>query len=180
MHNIRFERDKFRELLVYIAERSADDPYFGDTKVNKALYWIDFFGYSNLGRPVTGAKYTKQPRGPLASALLPVRDELVAEGAVQVEARQVGDFSARVTAALRPADRSLFSAEELELADSIIDQLKGRWAVTVSAASHQQSPGWNLVEMGDEIPYSTALISMEPVSDQTEERLRETAARFGW
>jgi hypothetical protein len=175
-----FERDKFRELLVYIAERSADDPYFGDTKVNKALYWIDFFGYSHIGHPVTGAKYTKQPRGPLASPLLPVRQELVAEGALRVEERRVGDFSARVTAALRRANTALFSKEELELADSIIDQLKGRWAVTVSAVSHKQSPGWNLVEMGEEIPYSTALISTDPVSDQTEERLRETAARLGW
>jgi hypothetical protein len=180
VRTIRFDRNKFRELLVYIAERSADDPYFGDTKVNKALYWIDFHGYCQLGRPVTGARYTKQPRGPLATALLPVRDELVAEGALQVEERQVGDYAARITAPLRSADTSMFSEDELELADSVINRLKGRWAVTVSAVSHQQSPGWNLVQDGEEIPYSTALISTEPLSGETTERLREAAARLGW
>src|SRR4051794_2460574 len=52
MRPVSFNRDKFRELILYIAEQTEDDPSFGDTLLNKVLYWSDFRGYSELGQPV--------------------------------------------------------------------------------------------------------------------------------
>lgn len=180
MRPASYDAEKFREMLVYIAEQTADEVDFGDTKVNKTLYWIDFFGYSHLGQAVTGAKYQKGKLGPLARPLLPVRRELEEKGAVRTDERKVGPRQARVTVALRRADRSLFSKEELELADAIIRQVKEHTAVSVSALSHRQSPGWNLVDMGDDIPYETALVSTEQPSEETAAEARHVAARLGW
>jgi hypothetical protein len=67
----RVDRDKFRELVIYVADRLADDTSFGDTKLNKVLHFVDFFGNSHLGHAVTGATYQKAEHGPLARALLP-------------------------------------------------------------------------------------------------------------
>jgi hypothetical protein len=181
MREVKFQRDKFRELIVYIAERTKDDPSFGDVKLNKALYWSDVYGYTNLGRPVTGAKYQKETWGPVAAALVPVRQELEAEGRLRVEKRWVGSKWARVTVAVPPeADTSLFTREELEIVDEVIRQMGGQTAVGVSGDSHRESVGWNLVEMGEEIPYSSSLISKEAPSKETLARVRKAAARLGW
>ncbi|MDQ4040733.1 MAG: Panacea domain-containing protein [Actinomycetota bacterium] len=173
-----FEREKFRELVVYIAEKTADDPSFGDTKFNKTLYWIDAFGYSHLGQPVTGARYFKLPKGPAARPLIPVRQELAAEGAVEVQ-EPTSKYEPRLTRARRAPDLGLFTKEELALVDDIIRQISGFSAATISEVSHDL-PGWNLVALGEDIPYSTALISTEPLRDETMARVRTAAARLGW
>lgn len=180
MRTVTFNREKFRELIVYIAQKTGDDPGFGDTHLNKVLYWSDFFGYSHLGQPVTGARYQKLKYGPAARALIPVRDELEEEGALSVEPRQVGTMESRVTIAKRGPDTSLFSPEELELVDELISQVKTRTAISISALSHQQSPGWNLVDIHEDIPYSTALISTEKPSGDVVARGKELTERFGW
>ncbi len=71
-------------MILYIAEKTADDPSFGDTHLNKVLYWADFDAYGSLGRPVTGARYFKLPFGPGAKPLMPIRDELAEEGFVEI------------------------------------------------------------------------------------------------
>jgi len=177
---IPFEREKFRQLILYIAEQTADDPSFGDTHLNKALYWSDFNGYQRLGQPVTGAKYFKLQFGPAAKPLLAVRDELADEGLVEIREPPSGVKRARKTRPLQAADRSWFSAEELALVDEVIASLSGRTAVRVRDQAHEDSAGWNLVEMYDDIPYHTALISKESPSEATLARGRELAARFGW
>ncbi|MCW2994065.1 MAG: hypothetical protein JWQ18_1560 [Conexibacter sp.] len=181
MRTADYNAEKFRELLIYIAEQTADDPTFGDTKLNKALYFCDFFGYSHLGHAITGARYQKLPYGPAAVPLKPVRRELEAEGAVGIEERAIGTRVARITVAKRPARRDLFDAEELALIDDVVRQIRTHTAASVSNMSHRQSAGWNLVELNEDIPYSTALISTEPPSDRTIANARDVArARLGW
>lgn len=178
--HIAFERQKFRQLIMYIAEQTADDPSFGDTHLNKALYWSDFDGYQRLGQPVTGAKYFKQKFGPVAKPLLPVRDELADEGLVEIQEPPSGVKRARKTLPRQAADKSVFSAEELQLVDEVIARLRVQTAARVRDQAHEQSAGWNLVDMYDDIPYHTALISKELPSEATLARGRELAARFGW
>jgi uncharacterized phage-associated protein len=180
MAAVKYDPRKFQELVVYVAEQTADDPSFGDTNLHKVLYFSDFFGYVSLGAPLTGARYQKGKYGPTARPLLPARAALERKGDVRVESRQIGDSSQRVTRAERSANRDLFTDEELELVDDVIQRLRGRSAVSVSALSHRESPGWNLVGMGEDIPYSTALISREAPSEETLARGRERAARLGW
>ena len=40
--------DKFRELILYIAQESEGDPNFGATKLNKILFFCDFLGLPRL------------------------------------------------------------------------------------------------------------------------------------
>ena len=59
---IPFNEQKFKELVIYIAGRCESDPYFGAVKLNKLLFFSDFFAYAKLGNPITGAEYMKLPR----------------------------------------------------------------------------------------------------------------------
>jgi antitoxin SocA-like protein len=180
MRTAVFNRDKFRELILYIAERHVDDPRFGDVKLNKILYFSDFRSYRDLGHAVTGARYQKLPMGPAPNALLPVRDELAAEGALRIEERPVGQVMRRVTVAQRRADTSVFTEAELALVDQVIEEFRSRTAAGVSDYSHERSPGWHIADMSEEIHYGTALISNNQPSEATVSAGRELATRLGW
>ncbi len=177
--NIHMDRRKFKELVVYLASKSEADPLFGDTKLNKLLYFADFLAYQHLGRPITGARYQKLQHGPAPRALLPIREELEREGAVRVE-HHGRALPRTVTVARRDANTDVFTPEELELVDEIIESLAGATAAEISELSHEQSPGWQLAEMHEDIPYESALISTEPPSSEVADRGRELAERFGW
>ncbi len=114
----RYHQDKFRELILYIAHKCADDQAFGDTRLNKVLFFSDAFALQYLGEPITGARYQKLKHGPAARALLPVRGEMEAHGDLRTEL--VGDPARRVTVALRGPDMSRFSEAEMELIDEVI------------------------------------------------------------
>lgn len=175
MHSWNYDAEKFRELIVLIADRCADDSSFGDTYLNKVLFFSDALAVQNRGEPITGARYQKLPMGPAARALLPARRQLVEDGAVTVD--KVGDRT--VTRALRkPAP--IFSEDEIELVEEVIKVFHGMWAAHISDVSHQAAPGWNLVEMHDDIPLESQMISTHPPSKAALERGRELAKRFGW
>ena len=74
-----FDSQKFKQLILYLAERSGDDPGFAATKLNKLMYFCDFEAYRQLGRSITGARYQKLPWGPAAVEFLPLQDELFKE-----------------------------------------------------------------------------------------------------
>lgn len=170
-----FQREKFKELILFIAWRCADDADYGDTFLNKVLFFSDALAVQNLGTPITGARYQKLPYGPAPRALLPVRTELETEGLVTIEL--AGDR--RITRANRDA-RNIFPSREIQLVESVIDAFRGMWAIHISDASHELSPGWNLVEMYEDIPLESQLISTGAVPEEHLQRGRELAARYGW
>ena len=86
---------KLRELILFVADRCTEEE-ISDTLLNKVLFFSDAFALQQLGKPITGARYQKQPRGPTARALVPLRDEMIGNGDVEVE--MVG--TRRVTRAL--------------------------------------------------------------------------------
>ncbi len=165
-----FDAEKFKELIVYVAERCADDPSFGAVKLNKILYYADFDAYRLLGEPITGARYLKYGAGPGPCRLVDVRDELVEGGRLRIEKR---NYFNRQQKRLVPvegmrANREVFSPEEREIVDSVIDFF---WSMSERAASDysHREPGWLLVGEREEIPYQTAFLSGDPMDQETEE-----------
>lgn len=49
--------DKFKELILFICERSEGDSPFGAIKLNKLLFFTDFVSYSRFGHAVTWHEY---------------------------------------------------------------------------------------------------------------------------
>jgi hypothetical protein len=46
--NRQFDEDRFRELVLYIAHKTKDDPTFGRTKLAKVLFSRDFVAYAGV------------------------------------------------------------------------------------------------------------------------------------
>jgi hypothetical protein len=157
---------KFRELILYLARSSENDPHFGATKLNKQLFYVDFLAYRQWGEPVTDQRYQKLPYGPAPRGLKPVVETLLAEGLCASASRSHHGYEQKRLMALREPDVSVFSPQELELIHQVVSDLRTSSAREVSDLSHEFI-GWQLAEEREDIPYETALISLpEPLSDQ--------------
>jgi Protein of unknown function (DUF4065) len=165
---------KLRELILYVALRTQDDPYCGAIKFNKILYTADFRAYLELGHSITGHPYVAQEHGPVPKRLLPVRTNLVATGAADVVQEQAGPYTQDRIYALRQPSRETFSREELDLVDRVIEELRPLHWTKLSAITHE-TPGWRAVKFGEDISYDTAFVSVWGTEAQ-HERAREMAA----
>lgn len=182
-----FNRGKFKELVLYFAQRSEErgDEGFGMVKLNKLLYRADFEAFRLLGRSITGETYERQEFGPVARDLLIVLDELGASGRLQWRHIPAGPYTRDIPTTSEDreerADRSVFEADELKMIESALDDLATFGGKAASRWSHKQSAGWKLArENGNTIEYRTALISTDSIPQEDLERLSQTAHERGW
>ena len=151
-------RDKFAELLLYVAKTCANDPSFGATKLNKVLFFADFIAYRKRQRSITGATYQKLPYGPAPKCLLPAQTTLVRSGRLAIQELDHHGTTQKRPVALRDPDLSVFEADEIAIVDSVIRQLCGMSAVEVSEMSH--GFWWQIADMKEEIPLPVALVEL--------------------
>lgn len=161
--------DKFREMLLYVARRTEGDPRCGRTKLNKILFYADFELYRRAGRSISGQKYQKLQFGPAPRGLLPAVEKLEASGACAWAARKYHGYDLQKLIPLREPDLSLFSGEEVDLINSVIEEHWQRSATEVSDLSHEFA-GWQAAELGEDIPYETVHVGPpRPLTPEEEE-----------
>jgi hypothetical protein len=175
----RYNKRKFQELLLYIAERLQDDKAGGDKKLNKLLFYADFTAYRRLGKPITGAKYCRRQHGPAAAALVPVRKELMRQKVVQTKMRDYYGRKQRVTVPRRTADRNAFEPGELELVDEVIAEFQNFNGKQIEDFSHGE-PGYLMVSDGERIPYASTFLTDETPPKRVVDKARELTERYGW
>src|SRR6266540_3889807 len=105
----QYDAEKLKELILYVADRSRDDLNFGAVKLNKILYYADFYAYRRLGHPITGAEYQK----------LQVRRELLRDELIAIEHRQVFNHVQERVVPKSRYRQSVLTDEELTLADEV-------------------------------------------------------------
>lgn len=180
--NVERSAQRFRELIIYIAQRSEADPWFGAIKLNKILYHSDFRAFERFGVPLTGVRYFRLPQGPAPKKLKHVERELIEEGAIRVDevplefGRQ--NYRQRRTIALRDPEMRFFTADEIALIDDVIRDLWHQNAAEVSNASHDVR--WRVLQHKDPLPYEFAHLADYPVTESEERGIQELATRFGW
>jgi hypothetical protein len=150
-------QDKFKELVLYVARESEDDPKCGATKLNEILFYADFHAYRKLGRSISGETYQKLGRGPAPKRIVPVIAEMEATGLCVWAERDYYGFPLKKLIPLREPDLSVFTAQELNVVRSVISKLRDLNATEVSDLPFQLI-GWQLAEEGEDIPYSTAFL----------------------
>jgi len=166
---------KLKELILYVADRSVDDPHYGATKLNKILAASDFETYALLGEAVTGSAYQKLEYGPAPRHLKPVQRELIDEGSAQLVPRARASYVQQRLVALRPPNLGIFTAPQIALVDAIIERCRLFNATELSNISHGWD-GWLAADLGEDIPYSTAYWSQHALTSDDIERGRALAA----
>ncbi len=148
---------KLKELVLYIADKCKDDPYFGATKLNKLLFLADINQYASRGESITGSTYIHKPNGPVAKRLLPVIQALKKDGRAEEKEDEYFGYKRRRVIPQTGANASLFKEEELSLVDMLIEQTRNLSATKLSDWTHTLSP-WLLTVDGEEIPYSSVYV----------------------
>ncbi len=172
-----FDAEKFRELLLYVAGKSLDDPTFGATKLNKIMFFADFRAYGEFGVSITGASYQRLDRGPAPVQLLPVQSDLIEEQAAVLVEREYFNYPQKRLFPLRQPDLSKFSAAEIALVDEIIEALRHHNATEVSFLSHINVLGWQIAGDREDIPYEAVFLSAESLTPIDIRRGQEIARR---
>jgi len=169
---------RLAEAILYICGKCERDDAFGMVRLNKILFEADFLSFALRGRPITGVRYQRLRQGPAPKAMLPKLRELQADHLLAV---QKTDFLGRPQhrpIALRAADLSVFSGEDIAILDQMIEESWGKTAAEVSDASHRIE--WKTRTNGDPIPYEAAWLSNDPVTETDIDRTKELAAQYGW
>lgn len=156
---------KLRELILYICRCSEGDAKFGATKLNKLLFYSDFLAYRQLGQAVTSHPYKRMRNGPVPRAIGSFLKGMQKAGEIaRSEHNYFGKRQIRAFA-LRDADLSQFSAQEIALVDAILRECWGTNATQISNLSHKFL-GWKFAADGETIPYETALVVLRPVMQE--------------
>lgn len=177
-------RGKLKELILLFVERSVDDPRMSRVKLNKLLYRADFESFRLLGRSMTGATYVRGPHGPMLEDLPRLEEELGRAGRLRYSIDESGPNPRKVPLPYDEeaahADMRQFSVEELGIIERALDQLKEHGGRGASEWSHEQSSGWQARENMKQIPYASAFVSTEPLSDEQMERAMRRSREEGW
>lgn len=171
--------ERFRELVLYISQKCANDPRFGSVKLNKILFLSDFLAFAHYGEPITGFEYQKLEQGPAPRRLLPVRKQMIEnkELGLQEVPLKSGNTQLR-TVNLRRPNLAVFKPEHIAVVDTVIDAVSEADAVTMSELTHKMV-GWKAARYKETIPYETIFLTDEPLSEADEERGREIAEEHG-
>jgi hypothetical protein len=154
-----FDRQKFAELMLYIADRSSEDPRFGATKLNKILCFSDFKAFGMHGESITGATYRRLDCGPAPLELLETLSVMERGGEIERVDRKYFNYQQKVIKSLRqPQIRDLLPNDEVAIVDQVIEKPRVLNASEVSAPSHLDED-WQLAGDREVIPYESAYIS---------------------
>lgn len=169
---------RLRELIVYIASCSAYDRRFGVTKLNKILWWSDTHAFGLRGRPITGTTYVRLPQGPVPDGLDELRDKMRAWGDIAISPQEHFGRTQHRVVALRRADLSQFSGEEIAIVDAVIGEHYDRTATSVSRRSHGRM--WEALPHQSKMPYESVFISDAKPTRYDLARTKALNRQFGW
>ena len=154
-----YEKEKFKNLVHYIAANCEDSRRLGAIKLNKILWYSDILAYQMYGQTITGSAYVKRQFGPVPKRILAALEELAHEGRLlTVDEQLLLGRKRREFISVAKPDVVGFSAKEIALVDQVI-----RWACynhtaqSLSDLSHNAI--WEMAEIGEEIPVKTVLVS---------------------
>lgn len=156
---------KLRELVLYISQESEGDDFFGMVKLNKLLFNIDFVAYRATGISVTGQTYQALEQGPAPKRMLPILKNMEKRSEVALREEPFFGYTQKRPLALRQAELSLFSSDEIVLVDRMIKRFWKMKATQISEQSHA-FVGWSLAEKGEAIPYGVALLGRDELTEQ--------------
>lgn len=179
---VEYNEQKFKELILYIAQQCQSHPIFGATKLNKLLFFSDFIACEDLGEPITGAEYMALEFGPAPRKMIPIREEMLLDGDIIIER----SGAQTRTVPQRPPDPEFFSPEEREIVDKLIGLLKFQDADWITELSHRFL-GWKAawaetLATGKwaTIPYESVRVSDKPPSESELAEGKILAGKHGW
>lgn len=169
---------RLREAVLYVSKACVEAPYFGLVKLNKIIWRADFESFAQRGQPVTGRLYQRLPQGPAPVEMLPVLNELQADGLLKIERTKIVDFEEQRPIALAEPVLTFFSPGDIACFDRAISVYWDKTGTETSDISH--GVAWNSRSDNEAMPYELAYLSDEPIGRSQKGRLLKLATAHNW
>ncbi len=139
--------NKFQNLILQCIKYGADeDDKITKTKLAKLVYLCDFANYYKFLKPISGFKYHKLARGPVAIQFFDIIDE---DESICVESK---GRSMMISLNEQPA-KGILNKNEEEIVKSVCSKWKGKNTKEIVDFTHNQIP-WKVCKDGEPIPYT--------------------------
>jgi hypothetical protein len=150
-----FDKEIFKEMILYISERCKDKANFGSIHLNKILHYSDLLWYGHTGESISGETYLREKHGQVSKHLVEVRDELIREGFLEIVERPYFDYIQKRPVVKREVEFVKLSKEQREFIDTIIAELVDLTATYISEKIAHEDLSWQYLNNGEEIPYES-------------------------
>ncbi|WP_461207602.1 type II TA system antitoxin MqsA family protein [Clostridium sp. DL1XJH146] len=149
----KFDLEKVENLISYIADK-VDNLY--KTSLNKYLWYIDFDYFEENVRSITGLRYVKQQYGPVieGKGYEDVINLFDSKYYKEEFMNSDGSITAKISSK-KNYDMSMFSDEELNIIDKVINKFANMSCGEMSQISHQEN-GWINNDIDEIISYDYA------------------------
>ncbi|TET47829.1 DUF4065 domain-containing protein [candidate division TA06 bacterium] len=133
-------REKFRQVLLYVLERCGARSNVGESVIYKLLYFIDFNFYELYEQHLTGEAYRKISFGPAPCHFSEIVEKMIEKGELKkIAAEYHGKRQKKYIPQVKP-DLSKLDGRELEVIDSAIDRLSSMNASSIIDYAHEDIP----------------------------------------
>lgn len=162
---LHFNKEKFKQVLLYILDRCGAKANVGETVIYKLLYFVDFNFYELFEEYLTGESYRKISYGPAPCHFKKVVEEMIEEGQIKKITTEYHGMPQKKYLPLVDADINewKWSAREKDIIDKVIEELSGKDAATIKDYSHRDIPCEVTKEKGI-INYETVFYRTTPYS----------------
>jgi len=162
---LKFNKDKFKQVLLYILDKCGAKANVGETVLYKLLYFSDFNYYELFEDYLTGAAYRKISYGPAPCDFQQIVQEMIDEGKLKKVTTEYYGKPQKKYLPLVNADINTWkwSAREKEVIDNVIERLSAMDATTISEFSHEDIP-WEVTKDKEIIDYDTVFYRKPPFS----------------
>lgn len=146
-----FDLEKIKNMILYILE--YHDTY--RTKINKLLWYMDFLSYKVYSVSISGNSYTHSTYGPIADDYeliisVMLKDSLIGKDEIILHEGVREQLNSLIT-----CDKSIFSEDEIQIMDFVLNKFKNFKCGQISEYSHKEVPYKSTVE-GQKISYTLA------------------------
>ena len=177
------EIDKIKKLL-YIAQKSSEDINFGSTKLNKILFYTDFYYYGKTGKSISGSTYHNIAHGQAPMQIIPVIKKLKSSKRAEIKEVNHYDYPQMRIEALDNPDLSIFSKDEIVFVDYWIKKLWHDNASDLSNRMHKTTI-WKYLPQKVELSYNTVFVlNEEPIGrnghELAENELKRLRKQFNY
>ncbi len=154
---------KFKDILLYVLEKCAGKPNFGETLLYKLLYFSDFNYYEIYEEHLSGAEYRKLPYGPVPQKLDSVISQMISEKMIDRFKTEYHGYPQTKYIPKVKSDLRNLKASEKEVIDKVIEHYSDWSATAISEYSHKDMP-WLASKEGEIIDYELAFYREHPYS----------------
>lgn len=146
----KLDKNKIINLILMFAKKGILK-----TKLLKEMFYADFLNYKYTGESITGLEYAKLPYGPVPDNFEKIITECKNEELISYNIEYKNEYELHNIKSLTEIDETVFTNEELDIIDKVIDFFKDFKSKEIADFSHEEK-AYIETNFSDKISYDYA------------------------